>query len=103
MDNNSPRFSLALITFSALYMLIAIMGATFDRHNEDLHANATRQKLVLQAEFVKLVNAYQKFFSLCCCKRKKRTSSQDLSTTSSGYLFVIQPSQSDENESGDHK
>jgi len=27
MDNNSPRFSLALITFSALYMLIAIMAA----------------------------------------------------------------------------
>ena len=27
MDNNSPRFSPALITFSALYMLIAIMAA----------------------------------------------------------------------------
>ena len=25
-----------------LNMLIAIMGSTFDRHNEDLHANATR-------------------------------------------------------------
>ena len=23
-------------------MLIAIMGSTYDRHNEDLHANATR-------------------------------------------------------------
>ena len=27
MDNNRPRFSPALITFSALYMLIAIMAA----------------------------------------------------------------------------
>ena len=41
-----------------LNMLIAIMSATFDRHNEDMEQNAMRQKLLLQAEFVKLLHFY---------------------------------------------
>ena len=41
-----------------LNMLVAIMGSTFTRHNEDLHEKAKRQKLVLQAEFVELLNFY---------------------------------------------
>lgn len=41
-----------------LNMLIAIMGQTFSNHNEDLYANAKRQKLVLQAEFTELVEFY---------------------------------------------
>ena len=39
-------------------MLVAIMSATFDRHNEDLDQNAKRQKLTLQAQYAKLVTFY---------------------------------------------
>ena len=84
-------------------MLIAIMGDTFSRHNEDLHANATRQKLVLQAEFVSLVNFYQKIFARCCTKKSKNPEIE-VEKNSTGYLFVIQPSEGgEEHESGDSK
>lgn len=42
-----------------LNMLIAIMSSTFDRHQSDLEANAKRQKLILQAEYSKLVHFYK--------------------------------------------
>ena len=71
-----------------LNMLIAIMSATFDRHNENLQANAMRQKLVLQAEFIKLVNFYQRF--LCWCDRSKLSSAKT-KMNSSGYLFIMTP------------
>ena len=35
-----------------LNMLIAIMSATFTRHSEQLHASKTRQRLLVQAEFI---------------------------------------------------
>ena len=44
-------------------MLIAIMGATFSRHNEDQESNAKRQKLALQAEFVNVVETYETIIS----------------------------------------
>ena len=79
-------------------MLIAIMGSTYDRHNEDLHANATRQKLVLQAEFVKLVGAYQKYLLCCCSKKAGKKSIQEAESGTTGYLFVIQPSLNSEDD-----
>ena len=60
-----------------LNMLIAIMGATFSRHSEELHASKIRQRLGVQAEFVWLVDFYMEFYEkvLCCgfCRRKIKT------------------------------
>ena len=52
-------------------MLIAIMSATFDHHNADLERNAMRQKLILQAEFVRLVSFYKKLFGRCSSTKKR--------------------------------
>lgn len=84
-------------------MLIAIMGSTFDRHNEDLHANSTRQKLVLQAEFVMLVGMYQKF--CCCSKKRSKKNAFEVEKGTTGYLFLIQPNQNSDSieSSGDGK
>lgn len=54
-----------------LNMLIAIMSATFERHNTDLDWNAKRQKLVLQAQFVLLVSFYRKYLCCLCSKANK--------------------------------
>ena len=57
--------------------------------------NGKRQKLVLQSEFVKLVNFYQRF--MCCCfqnrSRKFKTSQ------SPGYMFVVTPNRRNEDDS----
>lgn len=56
-----------------LNMLIAIMGATFGRHSEQLHASKTRQRLLVQAEFIFLVDLYIDIWDniMCCgiCRR----------------------------------
>lgn len=92
-----------LTQITILNMLIAIMGSTFDRHNEDLHANSTRQKLVLQAEFVVLVGTYQKF--CCCAKKRSKKNALEVEKGTSGYLFLIQPNQNSDSieASGDGK
>ena len=71
-----------------LNMLIAIMAATFARHMEDLDQNAKRQKLMLQSEYVKIVNFYSRIFS---CKRCSRTKDIPQEDGHSGYLFVMTP------------
>ena len=78
-------------------MLIAIMSDTFSRHNDDLHANATRQKLVLQAEFVKLLNFYKNSMK-CCPKKSLKNFKLDIEDNSTGYLFVIQPTNNGDDE-----
>ena len=72
-----------------LNMLIAIMAATFARHMEDLDQNAKRQKLMLQSEYVKIVNFYSRIFS---CKKCRRTNDIPQEEEGhSGYLFVMTP------------
>ena len=58
-----------------LNMLIAIMSATFGRHESQLHASKTRQRLNVQAEFVFVVDFYMKVydnFFCCACGRKRK-------------------------------
>lgn len=81
-----------------LNMLIAIMSATFDRHNEDLQANAMRQKLVLQAEFIKLVDFYKKIIYRCSGSGK-RNGENSTGAGSMGFLFVIQPASGQDDDS----
>lgn len=51
-----------------LNMLIAIMSNTFARHSQSLSDLGKRQKLLLMAEYLFLINFYQKY--VCCCKRR---------------------------------
>ena len=85
-----------------LNMLIAIMSATFSRHESQLHASKTRQRLNVQAEFVFVVEFYMKVydnFFCCACGRKRKKQKKNntgMSASESidqGYLFVIQPSE----------
>lgn len=74
-----------------LNMLIAIMSSTFDRHQTDLEANAKRQKLILQAEYSKLVHFYKQV--LCKCRRQKTFEKQP-----SRYLVLMTPKASNEQD-----
>ena len=55
---------------------------------------------MLQAEFVKLVGAYQKYLLCCCSKKAGKKSIQEAESGTTGYLFVIQPSFNSEDDDG---
>lgn len=82
-------------------MLIAIMAATFDRHNEDLDANAKRQKLILQSEYEKLAKGYGRVFARCgrCCKSGRGSAAERAQSQQSSYLYVVMPQQGEDDES----
>ena len=87
-------------------MLIAIMGDTFDRHNSNLHDSKIRQRLMVQAEFVWLVDFYMYVYEkiLCCglCRPKRKTGKLSLNEKiRQGYLFVVRPIDSINKSNGD--
>ena len=78
-----------------LNMLIAIMSQTYNRHAKGLSELGKRQKLKLMAEYLVIVNVYQKYLCSCCRKFKKRYKtintalSNNLKSTS--YVFLMTP------------
>lgn len=58
-------FSSFITQIVILNMLVAIMSATFARHENSLQENAKRQKLVLQSEFVRQIKFYRKYVQFC--------------------------------------
>jgi hypothetical protein len=58
-------FSSFLTQIVILNMLVAIMAATYTRHEDNLQENAKRQKLVLQSEYVKQIKFYKMYLLFC--------------------------------------
>ena len=82
------------------------MSDTFGRHISNKDDSKIKQRLMVQAEFVWLVDSYMYVYDklLCCgwCRAKRKTGKLSLNEKiKQGYLFVIQPTDSINNSNGD--
>ena len=86
-------FSSFITQIVILNMLVAIMSATFARHENSLQENAKRQKLVLQSEFVRQIKFYRKYVQFCFNVQK------NVVKEPADQLFVVTRSKNKDNDS----